>query len=1040
MLKPIAGLSIRGGLMLLAAISAGPVVFAEGADQPIAIEAVQLGRPVDFVIDILPIFKSNCLACHNARKAKGKLVLEYPAAILKGGNEGPAINLKDPGSSYLLTLSAHREEPPMPPPRNKVGADALTPKQLGLLQRWIEEGAKGPARTVLAAPKWEPPPPGWNTIYAVAMTPDGRYVASGRANRIHLYQVSPSRDLGRLADPALSAGPVAHRDAVQSLAFSPDGQWLASGGYRSIKLWRREVRSQQVALPVDGSKISARAMSQDGARLAVALEDHGIRVIDVATGAVQATLDGHTAAVGALSFSADGRQLVSGSADKTLRIWSVAQSKIIRQIASPTEVRAVAWVGADPVVASSGPDKKIHLWPAGAAEDDAAGAEGGPKRSFDAGGEIVSLRSVPGEGNRLLSVSSTGEIRAWDSANGRVQRSFSVGAPVTALAISPDGRRLAASGRNRQSRLWQISDGRQLAELKTDGPTRVAEKKASAHLAFARNENRYQVETVKKREQTLGKEKAEVKKATDALPAADKVVTEKKQAMEKAVAEREQKIRDLAEAKETLEKAKAEQVQAPKDIEAANMAVAAAGKEVERLKAALAAANAAAKKAADDTARQQTAQARQKVEQALAEASRKQSEAKQGVGRANKARQDADRRAADVDRKLKDIQKRHKEAVDKASGAEQAVKVAERNRKSAQRRVEATKAAWARAEQALKAAQAAREAASSDEKRAEETGKKLTQAVAASQQDIGAITFLADGSVLVLGGGDGRAYLFNGEKGQSIGSLPLHAKAVTTLAAAGEGTIVSVGLDGQVRRGGIVPSWKLARELKPGTKDAAPVGRVSALAFSPDGRVLASGGGVASREGELVLWNVAEGRLIRSFPDAHSDSLSDLRFSFDGDRLASASTDRFVKIFDPANGELLQVLEGHTDHVLSVDWNRTGRSLATAGADQVVKVWDYESGRQKKTIGGFGKQVTLVRYLGYLDQFALSRGEGQASVYNEGGGQVRGFGGSSDYLHALATSGDGRLIVAGGEDGVLRVWDAGNGRVVAQFESTAGNE
>jgi hypothetical protein len=113
---------------------------------PIEIEAIALDRPVDFTIDVLPILKQSCIACHHGPDAESALVLEDAAAILAGGDSGPAVDLKNPAGSLLLRVAAKLEKPFMPPRNNKVGAPPLTPQQLGMLKLWIEQGAKGPSR------------------------------------------------------------------------------------------------------------------------------------------------------------------------------------------------------------------------------------------------------------------------------------------------------------------------------------------------------------------------------------------------------------------------------------------------------------------------------------------------------------------------------------------------------------------------------------------------------------------------------------------------------------------------------------------------------------------------------------------------------------------------------------------------------------------------------------------------------------------------------------------------------------------------------
>ena len=113
------------------------------AELPIAEQ--KLPRPVDFASDVYPVLKANCLACHNSTKAKASLVLESPAAMLQGGDSGPAVEPGRSAKSLLFLTALHREEPIMPPPNNKAKATNLSPGELALLRQWIEEGAKGEA-------------------------------------------------------------------------------------------------------------------------------------------------------------------------------------------------------------------------------------------------------------------------------------------------------------------------------------------------------------------------------------------------------------------------------------------------------------------------------------------------------------------------------------------------------------------------------------------------------------------------------------------------------------------------------------------------------------------------------------------------------------------------------------------------------------------------------------------------------------------------------------------------------------------------------
>lgn len=209
---------------------------ADAAATPIAVVRPAAGTQVEFHRDVVPILRANCLPCHNKTSAKADLLLESPADMLKGGESGAAIVLGKPQESLLLRVSTHEIKPRMPPKENKANARALTSEELGLLTVWIEQGARssGRANEVI---QWQPLAATVQNIAAVAVTADGRLAAAGRGNGLAVYDLGRGVVVAHLVDPAVGT---AHRDTVNAVALSPDGEWLASGGFRELKLWQRQ--------------------------------------------------------------------------------------------------------------------------------------------------------------------------------------------------------------------------------------------------------------------------------------------------------------------------------------------------------------------------------------------------------------------------------------------------------------------------------------------------------------------------------------------------------------------------------------------------------------------------------------------------------------------------------------------------------------------------------------------------------------------------------------------------------------------------------
>jgi len=309
---------------------------------------------------------------------------------------------------------------------------------------------------------------------------------------------------------------------------------------------------------------------------------------------------------------------------------------------------------------------------------------------------------------------------------------------------------------------------------------------------------------------------------------------------------------------------------------------------------------------------------------------------------------------------------------------------------------------------------------------------RASLAMAEQRRPVRGLAFSPDGIQAAMAGDDGEIRLFSSETGQLLDPITGQGGAVIAAAFVGTGRLLSVAANKSLVVWNTLAPWVLERRLGAIDSPQVFVDRVTALDFSPDGRLLATGGGVPSRSGELKLWDVETGSLVREITEPHSDAVLCLQFSPDGRQVASGAADRFTKVFDVETGKFVQSFEGHGQHVLGVSWRADGRVLATGSADKSIKLWDFRAGEVLRSLPALTKEVTAVRFIGATDNFLAAAGDKTVTTRTSEGGTGQAYAGSTDYVYAVGANTMGTVIVAGGEDGVVRIWDQ-KGQPVTTF-------
>jgi WD40 repeat protein len=202
------------------------------------------------------------------------------------------------------------------------------------------------------------------------------------------------------------------------------------------------------------------------------------------------------------------------------------------------------------------------------------------------------------------------------------------------------------------------------------------------------------------------------------------------------------------------------------------------------------------------------------------------------------------------------------------------------------------------------------------------------------------------------------------------------------------------------------------------------------VAFSPDGSRLAS----ASKDGTVRLWDVATSEEIRTLK-GHKGQVNAVAYSPDGKHLSSGGGDHTVKVWNAATGRETRTLTGHTNPIYGVAFSPDGKHLASIGADYVVKVWDVAAGWQDRTFTGHtnpGYGVDPIYGVAFSPDskyLAASGHDHTVKVWDVATGKVvRTLAGHTDQVFGVAYSPDGRRIASGSRDDTVRVWDAATGR------------
>jgi len=282
-------------------------------------------------------------------------------------------------------------------------------------------------------------------VRAVAVSPDGAEALSGS------FDTSAIRwSLQRnVAEQVMRF----HDAAVNAVAWLPDRRLVTAGADGKIAIWSEGKTAPDRTLDGHAAPVAGLAVSPDGTMLASASWDRTVRLWPIAGGAPR-LLEGHTQNVNGVAFTADGKAVVSAGYDATLRIWPLAggASNIV---SLPSPLNAVV-AAADGEIATAGADGKLYI----------AGADGKLLATVAAAQTPVIALALSPDGKRIAAAGIRGSVAIIDRAARQVTQTLvGPGLPVWSVAFFPDSRTLLTGGADRMLRRWNAETGEPMDTL-----------------------------------------------------------------------------------------------------------------------------------------------------------------------------------------------------------------------------------------------------------------------------------------------------------------------------------------------------------------------------------------------------------------------------------------------------------------------------------------------------------------------------------------------------------------------------------------------